>query len=150
LSAEIFEQKLKPRLYAGAVRLIEEERKTGRTVVLATSAPESIVRPVAMYLGVDDVVATRFEVRDGKLTGRFDGLPAFGEGKQDKVCAFAEERQADLNCCSFYSDSHYDLPLLMSVKEPVAVNPDRKLRRTAEKQGWKILKFRKVLGKPRC
>ncbi|MDY7026732.1 MAG: HAD family hydrolase [Spirochaetota bacterium] len=150
LSAEIFEQKLKPRLYARAVRLIEEKRKMGRTVVLATSAPESIVRPVAMYLGVDDVVATRFEVRDGKLTGRFDGLPAFGKGKQDKVRAFAEGQQADLSCCSFYSDSHYDLPLLMSVKEPVAVNPDRKLRRTAEKQGWKILKFRKVLGKPRC
>jgi len=145
LSAEIFEQKLKPRLYVQAVRLIEHERSKGRTVVLATSAPESIVRPIARYLGIEDVVATKFEVENDKLTGKFDGLPAFGKGKQAKVHTFAEEHQAELTCCSFYSDSHYDLPLLMSVREPVAVNPDRKLRRTAIHEGWRVLKFRKVL-----
>ncbi len=146
LSAEIFEQKLKPRLYVQAIRLIEEERQKGRTVVLATSAPESIVCPIARYLGVENVVATRFEVKNEKLTGAFEGLPAFGKGKQAKVRAFAEAHRADLSCCTFYSDSHYDLPLLMNVQEPVAVNPDKKLRRTAVQQGWKILKFRKILG----
>lgn len=147
IAGEIFEAKIKPAIYTDAVRRVEEERRKGRTVVLATSAPEFLVKPIADYLGIDEVVATNFKVRDGELTGEFDGLPAFGEGKLAGVRSFAEKHQADLNCSSFYSDSHYDLPLFQSVGQPIAVNPDTKLCRTARKEGWHILIFRDILGK---
>ena len=145
--ADIFDVKIKPKIYAEALRRIGEERSKGRTVVLATSSPEFLVAPIAEYLGVSEVVATKFKVRDGMLTGEFDGAPAFGEGKLSGVLSFAEEHNADLGCSSFYSDSHYDLPLFRSVGEAVAVNPDRKLCDTARKEGWKILIFRDILGK---
>ena len=35
-----------------------------------------------------------------------------------------------------YSDSVTDLPLLGAVGHPVAVNPDKELRRVAEEHGW--------------
>jgi len=38
-----------------------------------------------------------------------------------------------------YADSYCDLPLLERVAEPVAVRPDRRLRRIAEQRGWEIL-----------
>src|SRR5205823_5714907 len=40
-----------------------------------------------------------------------------------------------------YSDSHTDLPFLEAVGHPVAVNPDRALRRVAASRGWPVLEF---------
>ena len=40
-----------------------------------------------------------------------------------------------------YSDSMSDLPLLTAAGRPVAVTPDRRLRREARLQGWPILTF---------
>ena len=40
---------------------------------------------------------------------------------------------------TFYSDSTNDLPLLERANEPVATNPDRRLRAIAAQRGWRIL-----------
>jgi phosphoserine phosphatase len=42
-----------------------------------------------------------------------------------------------------YSDSRNDLPLLTLVKHPVAVNPDKILKRHARLANWQILNFGK-------
>ena len=42
----------------------------------------------------------------------------------------------------FYSDSHNDLPLLQQVDNPVAVDPDTRLRKVAEEAGWPIISLR--------
>ena len=42
-----------------------------------------------------------------------------------------------------YSDSITDLPMLEAVGHPVAVNPDRELRREADRRGWQIRDFRR-------
>ena len=47
----------------------------------------------------------------------------------------------DLSECTAYSDSHTDLPFLEAVGHPVAVNPDRALRRVARDRGWPVLEF---------
>src|SRR5256884_7965017 len=49
----------------------------------------------------------------------------------------------DLASSYAYSDSITDLPMLELVGHPVAVNPDRDLRREAEKRGWQIRYFRR-------
>ena len=42
----------------------------------------------------------------------------------------------------FYSDSINDLPLLSIVDNPVAVDPDDKLRAIAEKNHWSVISLR--------
>ncbi|MDH5313306.1 MAG: HAD-IB family hydrolase, partial [Actinomycetota bacterium] len=42
-----------------------------------------------------------------------------------------------------YSDSITDLPMLSVVGHPVAVNPDRDLRRESEERGWQVRDFRR-------
>ncbi|HBA66104.1 MAG TPA: HAD-IB family hydrolase, partial [Methylococcaceae bacterium] len=42
----------------------------------------------------------------------------------------------------FYSDSHNDLPLLNRVQNPVAVDPDEKLKAYAEQSNWPIISLR--------
>jgi len=40
---------------------------------------------------------------------------------------------------TFYSDSMNDVPLLEKVNQPVATNPDDRLRALAGQRGWRIL-----------
>jgi phosphoserine phosphatase len=47
----------------------------------------------------------------------------------------------DLAHTFFYTDSHTDLALLEHVGYPVAVNPDIRLRRLAQRRGWPVERF---------
>ena len=53
------------------------------------------------------------------------------------------ERDYNLDASTAYSDSHTDVPFLEVVGNPVAVNPDRALRRVAQERGWPVLEFRR-------
>jgi phosphoserine phosphatase len=57
------------------------------------------------------------------------------------VRELAEVRGYELSACTAYSDSHTDIPFLETVGRPVAVNPDRALRRVAVERGWQVLEF---------
>ncbi|MEY3391080.1 MAG: hypothetical protein RL350_1342 [Pseudomonadota bacterium] len=46
-----------------------------------------------------------------------------------------------MECSYFYSDSMNDLPLLEKVTNPVATNPDVRLRAEAERRNWPILEL---------
>lgn len=146
VAEDIFFSKVKPKLYSRALEFIRRERAAGKAIVLATSAPECVVRPLSECLEVEFLLATKFEAKDGLLTGRFQAEPVFGYGKERKVLEFIYQQESDLACCSFYSDSWYDYPLLERVKEPHVVNPDVKLRRLAQRRGWPIYHLRNMAG----
>ena len=133
---------MKARIYPGVRSLIEQQQGQGRQVVLATSSLDLIVRPLAEELGINEVIATELEFTDDRCTGRFVEGPLLKEKKKEKVYDYIRSRGAQWRDCSFYTDSVNDLALLESVADPVAVNPDRRLRRIASKRGWRILNFR--------
>ncbi|MBN2553772.1 MAG: HAD family phosphatase [Spirochaetales bacterium] len=133
---------LKERIYPEVRRLIAELQGRGHRVALATSSLDLIVRPMAEELGIRDVIASSLEFVGGRSTGRLAEGPLLKERKQEKVYEFIRERGAGWQDCSFYTDSVNDLALLESVAEPIAVNPDRRLRRIASKRGWRIVRFR--------
>ena len=135
-------QNLKVKIYPEVRRLIKELQGQGREVVLATSSLELIVRPLAEELDIKEVVATTLEFVDDRCTGRFAEGPLLKERKKEKVHEFIRSRKVGWQECAFYTDSVNDLALLESVADPIAVNPDRSLRRIASRRGWRILKFR--------
>jgi HAD superfamily hydrolase (TIGR01490 family) len=142
LARETFEQLVRGDLNLSVERLIRERLAAGRRVVLATSTLDIIVAPLAAHLGVRDVIATTLEFENGVATGRAAGRPLFRHEKLVAVLAFIREAGEDPRRCSFHSDSIYDLPLLAEVGEPVAVNPDFRLRRIAARRGWPIIDCR--------
>ena len=149
IARESFDQWLRYDLFPAAKEMVERRRAAGRRVVLATSSLDFIVRPLAEFLGVDGVLATELEFEAGRCTGRIHGLPMFRGGKMDRVLSFLATENVRPQDCSFYSDSIYDLPLLESVGDPVAVNPDPRLRRVARRRGWRIMAMRAALpGRP--
>ena len=116
--------------------LLDEHRKAGRQVVLATTTPYDMVAPLAARLEIDDVVATRYAVENGKYTGGLEGPFVWGRGKLEAVRAWASEHDVDLSESWAYSDSFFDVPLLSAVGHPVAVNPDLRLQAVAFVRRW--------------
>jgi HAD superfamily hydrolase (TIGR01490 family) len=140
LVAEAMEPVLRPLVYAEPLRLVERHRERGERVYVVSATLQEIVEAIADDLGFDGALGTICEVRDGRYTGR--ALRALhADAKADCVRALAESEGLDLSACTAYSDSHTDLPFLEAVGHPVAVNPDRALRRVARERGWPVLEF---------
>ena len=74
-----------------ARRLFDEHRAAGRPIVLATTTPYDLVKPLADRLGLDDVVATRYGVDDdGRYDGTLDGPFVWAAGKLAAVRTWAD------------------------------------------------------------
>ena len=129
-----------PLVYDEAVSLIEGHHAEGREVVIVSTSGEEIVRPIAEMVGADTAIATRMVVADGRYTGEIE-FYAYGVHKAEAMAELAAERGWDLAECYAYSDSMTDLPMLEAVGHPVAVNPDKGLRRVAVERGWQVSDF---------
>ncbi|HYH27735.1 MAG TPA: HAD family hydrolase, partial [Actinomycetota bacterium] len=139
---ETLTEVIEPIVFAEALELLREHREAGRRVFLVSSSPEEIVRPLAEHLGVQDVIATRVKVIDGRYTGELE-FYCYGPQKAEALRGVAEREGVDLGASYAYSDSITDAPLLEAVGHPVAVNPDRDLRRLAAQRGWQVRDFRR-------
>ena len=142
LVRDTLEELIDPIIFAEALELIEEHHAAGRRVFIVSSSAEEIVKPLAEYLGVPNVIATRAKVdENGLYTGELE-FYAYAEGKREAILAEAEHSGIDLSGSYAYSDSVTDLPMLEVVGHPNAVNPDKELRKVAEERDWPILAFR--------
>jgi HAD superfamily hydrolase (TIGR01490 family) len=137
LVAESLETVLRPLVYAQSLDLVERHRKRGEPVYIVSATLQEIVQAIADDLGFDGALGTVCEVVDGAYTGKaIRALHA--EAKADCIRSLDH----DLAASTAYSDSHTDLPFLEAVGHPVAVNPDRGLRKIAAARDWPILEFR--------
>ena len=101
------------------------------------------MEPICEILGVKDMLATELEQKGSKFTGKVKGIPAFGEGKVNHLNAWLRDKQLTLHRSSFYTDSINDLPLMLKVDKPIAVDPDPRLLNEATIRGWEIISLRK-------
>jgi putative phosphoserine phosphatase/1-acylglycerol-3-phosphate O-acyltransferase len=130
--------------------ILEEHRRAGRKVVMATTTPLDLVRPLAQRLGFDDVVATRYGVNaDGTYDGRIVGPFVWSNGKLNAVREWAQAHGVDLGESYAYSDSVYDTPLLSAVGKPFAVNPDPRMLLVAVARRWPVLHLDVPPGVPK-
>lgn len=128
--------------------ILAAHRRDGRRLVLATTTPLDMVTPFADAVGFDAVVATRYEVRDGRYTGRLEGNFVWGLGKLLAVREWARGARVDLGASHACSDSVFDLPLLSSVGHPHAVNPDPSLHALASLRRWPVEHWDRPPGVP--
>jgi HAD superfamily hydrolase (TIGR01490 family) len=137
LVAGALEDVLRPLVYAESLSLVERHRRRGEPVYIVSATLQEIVQAIADDLGFDGALGTVCEVVGGEYTGK-----AIRALHAENKAACIRELDYDLESSTAYSDSHTDLPFLEAVGHPVAVNPDRKLRKIATKRGWPIQEFR--------
>ncbi len=140
LVGDAMEPVLRPLVYAEPLRLVQQHRARGERVYIVSATLQEIVQHIADDLGFDGAVGSTCEIVGGVYTGR-PLRAAHGEGKARAVRELARAEGIDLAASAAYSDSHTDVPFLEAVGAPVAVNPDRALRRIARDRGWPILDF---------
>jgi HAD superfamily hydrolase (TIGR01490 family) len=134
-----------PAISAAAHALVAKHRVAGHLVVLTTAASRFLAAPIAAHLGIDHLIASEGEMKDGRYTGRVEGTPNMREGKIARLDAWLAERGTRLDAFReswFYSDSRNDAPLLSRVTHPVAVNPDPTLAALAAQNRWPVLQIR--------
>ena len=140
--ARYMDEVIRPRITPEALALVRSHQHAGDTVMIVTATNEFVTRPIAQAFGVSELIAVELE-RDasGWITGEIQGTPSFREGKVTRVEHWLAARGlgwGDVQM-SFYSDSMNDLPLLEKAQQPVATNPDKRLRQLATERGWRIL-----------
>lgn len=135
-----FTARVQSRLRPGGERALAAHRARGDRLVLATTSSLYAARAAAEAFGLDEVICTRFEVMDGKFTGKISE-PALGDAKASRVFEWAARTGVSLDRCTFYTDSATDLRLMAAVGRPVAVHPDRVLRREAARRGWPVVSW---------
>jgi HAD superfamily hydrolase (TIGR01490 family) len=131
-----------PAIRPQALALLRQHQAAGELVAIVTATNEFVTRPIALALGVHELIAVQLERGDdGWITGKIAGVPSFREGKVERVSQWLAARGLawDAVETTFYSDSSNDLALLEKVDRPVATNPDPRLRALATERGWRIL-----------
>src|SRR5690606_39274939 len=78
---EFMEQRILPIIAPGARELVNRHRLGGDLCVIITATNSFVTGPIARELGVEHLIATEPEQKDGKFTGQVSGVPCFREGK---------------------------------------------------------------------
>lgn len=143
--AEFMRSKVQGMMGPPAQELVTSHRDAGDVCVVITATNSFVTAPIARAFGVEHLIATDPEQKDGEFTGGVAGVPCFREGKVTRLERWMAQHGwswGSFADTTFYSDSLNDLPLLSKVKRPVAVDPDATLRAHAERQGWRIISLR--------
>lgn len=137
----VFEESIGSRIHPEARAIVDAHRRRGHTIAVVSSATRYQVGPVAEELGIEHVLASELEVRDGILTGEIVSPSCYGEGKAIAARSLARQYPIDFERSYFYTDSDEDLPLLELVGKPRPTNPNGNLAKIAARRGWPAMDF---------
>jgi phosphoserine phosphatase len=138
LAAEYRETQLAPRLRPAGLRLVEDARRRGQTLVFVSSVPALIMEPLLVQMGADHVICSALEIRDDEVTGRLEE-PSAARLDGAWARAFAARHDVDLAASEAYGAEAHDALWMSQVGRPTAVHPDWRLRRIAEEHGWPVV-----------
>ncbi len=126
---------MRPEIYSE----IKLHRENNAEIVILSSAIVQICKPIGAYIGADNIICTEMETLDGVFTGRAENKFCFGDEKRIRLIQYCGMRNYNLSEVFYYGDSISDLAALEVVGHPVCVQPDRRLSRISNKNGWRIL-----------
>ena len=149
IAEDVYDEVLALRIFPGTKKILDRHLKKGHEVWLVTASPVEVGRMIARRLGATGALGTVAEHKRGHYTGALVGDLMHGENKAHAARLLAKERGLDLTHSYGYGDSLNDVPLLEAVGNPVAINPDTRLRRYAKRRGWDLRDFRGRQGNGR-
>ena len=85
LMQELLHRSIVPRLFPQGLDRLQWHRDRGDQIILISASGEQIVKPIAAYLGIDDVIAINLDQNDGCYTGKTTGVLSYQKGKVTRL-----------------------------------------------------------------
>lgn len=111
-------EQIRARLLPDALKVLHLHRARGDTVIVATGAPPELARAILDFVAHDDLPVIGTEIGP-----RFGGVVATRHCHHEMKMAMIRDAGYRAPIDAAYSDSTADLPLLLSARRPVVVNP---------------------------
>lgn len=137
-----FEICIRKKIYNEAIKLINDYKINGFSVILISTSLEPIVNKLANYLKIDKYISSELEIKDGIYTGKIKGRAVVGDEKLRLAKNLLENYDKKDVKTYFYSDHFSDESLLSFVDIPIVVNPDKVLYNKAKSRGWEIISIK--------
>ncbi len=136
---QFMSQKIEQILLPKAQAVVDMHKAKGDTVIVITATNRFVTVPIVARYGIEHLLATNPEIKEGQYTGKVEGEPCFQSGKINHLNKWLKETGENIKGASFYSDSYNDLPMLELIDYPIVVHGDDKLNALAIERGWKRL-----------
>ena len=120
-------------------KLIEQHRANGDIIVLLTGAPEPIAKKFAAHLNITEIASTLLSHENGIFTCLPPKQHPYGYEKLTLAQQICTKHNISIKDAVAYANSIHDQFLLNAVGTPIAVTPDRRLRKIAENKKWEII-----------
>jgi HAD superfamily hydrolase (TIGR01490 family) len=125
-------------LYFPALAQLRLAQHLGHFTMILSNSPSFLVKKMAAALDVSHWKATEYVVDKERKLCHISSIMQ-GEEKASYVLKIAKKLGIDRMSITAYSDSIWDLPLLLAAGTAIAVHPDRKLRAYSRKLSWDTL-----------
>ena len=137
LSEEFVDSKLKHRVSSDAKERLEWHRAQGHRLVLVTATIQPMAIAMGKQLGMDEIYGCGPEEMKGIISGSERGwsVPR-RKGKVPVVEKDAKENNHDLSKCWAYGNTYADSFFMKLVGNPVAINPEGKLKDVVKENNW--------------
>ncbi|OKL47963.1 hypothetical protein BSR29_05645 [Boudabousia liubingyangii] len=139
---ELYGKIFSHRIIPGTRAILDRHLELGHEVWLISATPTQVSETIARKMGATGSLGTRV-----KTDGHNRFLPELESGimhlrgKAMAAVSLASRRDLDLKSSFAYGDSINDLPLLETVGNPCAINPEPLLRLVAIDNDWPIAQF---------
>jgi phosphatidylglycerophosphatase C len=152
LAADFAERAVAREMKPAALSCLQNHRRAGHKLLLASASLDVYVQPIARLLGFHGAVATRIAwTPDGCVAGTLDGPNLRGAAKLAAVRSELAARWPEVPVrLVAYSDHASDTPLLEAAASAVAVDPTAELARIAGARGWDVVRWVRAGAAPQA
>jgi phosphoserine phosphatase len=121
--------------------------KKGYLVVGVSVGVMETAELVKEYLGLDYIIASQAEIKNGFYTGKIITNLHTSDGKKLVIEEFCNLVRVDLNESISIGDTMHDLQLFNIVKKKVALNPNKELLKYAKQHNFLVCTHSNILKK---
>ncbi len=122
-------------LYFPTLQRLRRAQHEGHYTMILSSSPAFLVEVIASFLSVDDFKASEYAVDKDQRLCKISSI-LLGDGKASWVHKVSLDLGIARDNIIAYSDSHLDLPFLLSAGTAIVVSPDAKLKKVSVEKGW--------------
>lgn len=122
----------------GIKKELKYHQENGAELVILSSAMMEICKPIGSYLGFDNIICTKMQIKDGRFTGLPEDRFCFEDEKRIQLLEYCRIKGYSTDDAYYYGDSISDLQALEVVGNPVCISPEKPLRKIALARNWTI------------